>query len=76
MKKVLIVHNLYRNFGGEDSAVNGDEKSYDKNTGLILKISDLSKAKEGIKEIHKSSGVDSPVEYQTLKINDLGLTLL
>lgn len=26
MKKVLIVHNLYRNFGGEDSAVNGDEK--------------------------------------------------
>ena len=62
---------------GEEMAlftVNGDEKSYDKNTGLILKISDLSKAKEGIKEIHKSSGVDSPVEYQTLKINDLGLT--
>ena len=26
MKKVLLVHNLYRNFGGEDSAVNGDEK--------------------------------------------------
>ena len=26
MKKVLLIHNLYRNFGGEDSAVNGDEK--------------------------------------------------
>ncbi len=26
MKKVLLVHNLYRNFGGEDAAVNGDEK--------------------------------------------------
>ena len=26
MKKVLLIHNLYRNFGGEDAAVNGDEK--------------------------------------------------
>jgi len=24
MKKVLIIHNLYRNFGGEDSAINGE----------------------------------------------------
>ena len=26
MKKVLLVHNQYRQFGGEDSAVSGDEK--------------------------------------------------
>ena len=26
MKKSTLIHNLYRNFGGEDSAVNGDEK--------------------------------------------------
>ena len=24
MKKVLLIHNLYRNFGGEDSAINGE----------------------------------------------------
>ena len=25
MKKVLLIHNLYRNFGGEDAAINGEE---------------------------------------------------
>ena len=62
---------------GEEMAlftVNGDEGSYAKNTGLIIKLADPSKAQEGIKEIHKSSGVNNPSQYQTLTINDLGLT--
>jgi hypothetical protein len=54
--------------------ISGDEKSYYNKTGLILKLADLGNAKDGLREIHKSSGANSPVEYQTITINDLGLT--
>lgn len=62
---------------GEELAlftIHGDEKSYSKNSGVIIKIDDLEKAKEGLKEIHKSTGVDKAIKYQTLELNDLGLT--
>lgn len=54
--------------------INGDENSFDKNSGAIIKVSDLNNAKKGLKELHAGTGVDDPIDYQTLKINDLGLT--
>lgn len=54
--------------------VNGNETSFQENCGLIIKISDLNKAKQSLDKIHKSTGVDQEVQYQTLSINDLGLT--
>lgn len=54
--------------------INGDEASFEKNSGLIIKLSDTEKAKTGLNEIHKSTNVDSKIEYQTFEIRDLGLT--
>ena len=76
-KHTFNVEGDFYSWIGEEIALftlSGDEQSYGKNTGIILKLSDLGNAKDGLREIHKSSGVDKPVDYQTLVINDLGLT--
>ncbi len=54
--------------------VNGNKTSFRENCGLIIKISDLTKAKASLDKIHRSTGVDQEVQFQTLSINDLGLT--
>lgn len=54
--------------------INGDDASFEKNSGLILKVSDLAKAKKGLNQIHKSTKVNNEIKYQTLIINDLGLS--
>lgn len=54
--------------------INGDESSFDQNTGLIIKLSDLEKAKEGLSEIHKSTNIEDTKEYQSFEIKNLGLT--
>lgn len=54
--------------------VNGNETSFKENCGLVIKIKDLPKAKKSLDKIHRSTGVNKKVQYQTLSINDLGLT--
>ena len=71
-----VENDFYSWIGDEISlfTVSGDEKSFEKNSGLIIKIKDLQKAKESLKRIHESTGTHNEVEYQTLLIDDLGLT--
>lgn len=76
-KHSFTVETDFYNWIGEEMALftlNGDDSSFEKNSGLIIKVSDLAKAKEGLRQIHKSTKVEKEILYQTLKINDLGLT--
>ncbi len=73
--KFTVEEHFYSWIGDEIAmfTVSGDETSFKRNSGLIIKISDLDKAKDGLRKIHESTGVQSEVQYQTLVINDLGL---
>ena len=53
--------------------VNGDEASFVKNSALIIKTLDIEKAKEGLQQMHKSTGDSSEVIYQNFKLRNLGL---
>tara|TARA_Y100000589_G_scaffold229237_1_gene216649 strand:- start:4180 stop:6885 length:2706 start_codon:yes stop_codon:yes gene_type:complete len=73
--KFTVEDDFYSWIGDEIAmfTVSGDETSFERNSGLIIKISDLDKAKDGLRKIHESTGVQSETLYQTLVINDLGL---
>ncbi len=76
-KHEFSVEEDFYNWIGNEIAlftVSGDKTSFNKNSGLIVKIADIDKAKEGLRQIHQSTGINNEVKYQTFLINDLGLT--
>ena len=71
------VENDFYDWIGDEIAlftVNGGASSFSKNCGLIIKISDLTRAKESLDKIHNSTGINEESQFQTVSINDLGLT--
>lgn len=75
-KHSFTVEKEFYSWLGDEMALftlSGNETSFKENCGLIIKIGDLTKAKESLDKIHKSTGVDQKVQYQALSINDLGL---